>query len=158
MPENTFFLTKEGLKKIKKEHEKLLSFRDMKAKGEVPSIWHSEDVNPEYLAYQEDITLLESRIAEFENIIQNAQLIKTPKNGRNNTVGLGARVTVDFGGEIDEFTIVGTLEADPLQKKISTESPIGRGLLGARIGDTIKIKTTLINHDCRILKIVYHSK
>ena len=156
MPENKFFLTKDGLKRIKKEYEKLLGFRDMKARGEVPPIWHSEDVNPEYLAYQEDLTLLESRIAEYGNIIKNAQIIRTPKKG-NNVVDLGARVTVDLGGEIDEFTIVGTLEADPLQKKISTESPIGKGLLGARVGDVIKVKTTLVNHDCRVMKIVYHN-
>ena len=102
------------------------------------------------------MTLLESRIAEYESIIKNAQLIKSPRKGGNDREGLGARVTVDLGGEIDEFKIVGTLEADPLQKKISTESPIGGGLLGAKVGDIIKIKTTLVNHDCRILKIVYH--
>ena len=157
MPENKFFLTKDGLKRIKKEYERLLGFRNMKAKGEVPSIWHSEDVNPEYLTYQEDLTLLETRIVEYENIIKNVELIRAPKKGSDSQVNLGARVTVDLGGEIDEFMIVGTLEADPLQKKISTESPIGRGLLGARVGDIVKVKTTLVNHDCRILKIVYHN-
>ena len=69
---------------------------------------------------------------------------------------LGATVTVDLGGEVDTFTIVGTLEADPIQKRISNESPIGNGLLGARIGDVIKVKTTLVNHDCKILNIIYN--
>jgi len=155
MPEK-FFLTKEGLKKIKQEFEKLLEFRNAKTKGDVPSIWHSEDVNPEYLAYQEDMTLLESRIARYENIIKNAEIIRSPKKDELKRVKLGAKVTVDLGGEVDEFTIVGTLEADPLEKKVSNESPIGRGLLGATIGDIIKIKTTLVNHDCKILKISYH--
>src|SRR3989344_3323334 len=110
MLENKFFLSKEGLKRIKKDYEGLVEFRNRKAKSEMPTVWHSEDVNPEYLAYQEDMTLLESRIAEYATIIKNAQLIKSPKKGGNDRVGLGARVTVDLGGEIDEFKIVGTLE------------------------------------------------
>ncbi|MBI1971531.1 MAG: hypothetical protein HYS52_01630, partial [Candidatus Wildermuthbacteria bacterium] len=61
MPENKFYLTKQGLENVKKEYAKLLEFKRSKTKGEVPSIWHSEEVNPEYLSFQEDMTLLETR-------------------------------------------------------------------------------------------------
>jgi len=155
MTENKYYLTKEGLEKIQKDYESLLEFRKMKTTGEVPSIWHSEDVNPEYLSFQEDMNVLEARLTEYENILKNVELICLPPKDKRATVCLGATVTVDLGGEVDTFTIVGTLEADPLQKKISNESPIGNGLLGATIDDVVKVKTTLVNHDCRILKIVY---
>ncbi|OHA64369.1 MAG: hypothetical protein A2842_00570 [Candidatus Wildermuthbacteria bacterium RIFCSPHIGHO2_01_FULL_48_25] len=142
MPETKFHLTKQGLKRIKEEYERLLGFRDMKAKSEVPSIWHSEDVNPEYLAYQEDLTLLEARIVEYESIIKNAELITTPPKGKRNIVFLGARVTVAVdNGPIDEYEIVGTLEANPSLGKISIESPVGRALLGLKVGDEIAVSS-----------------
>ena len=156
MADNKYYLTKEGLEKIKKDYESLLEFRKTKTTDDVPSIWHSEDVNPEYLSFQEDMNVLEARLTEYENILKNVELIHLPKKEDRQEVMLGATVTVDLGGEVDTFTIVGTLEADPIQKRISNESPIGNGLLGARIGDVIKVKTTLVNHDCKILNIIYN--
>ncbi|MEK7542280.1 MAG: GreA/GreB family elongation factor [Patescibacteria group bacterium] len=153
---NKFYVTKEGLKKVKAEYERLRDFKRQKTMGETPNLLHSEEPNPEYLAFQEDMSLLDSRIAEHENILQNAELIQKPPRGKEqHRVGLGATVTVDLGGEVDEFTIVGTLEAEPVQKKISNECPLGSGLLGAEVGDIVKVKTELVNHDCKILKIVY---
>jgi len=156
MTTNKFYVTKQGLEKIQQDYEKLIEFKHLKTRGEVPSILHSEEVNPEYLAFQEDMSLLDGKIMEYENILQNVELITIPKGKDRHMVGLGATVTVDLGGEVDKFTIVGTLEADPVKKKISNESPIGGGLLNAKVGDTVKIKTTLVNHDCRVLKIVYY--
>ena len=155
MPENKYYLTEEGLEKIKKDYESLLELRKMKTTDDVPSIWHSEDVNPEYLSFQEDMNVLEARLTEYENILKNVELISLPPKDKRAIVCLGATVTVDLGGEVDTFTIVGTLEADPLQKRISNESPIGNGLLGTTIDDVVKVKTILVNHDCRVLKIVY---
>ena len=156
MIENKYYLTKEGLEKIQKDYESLLEFRKMKTTDDVPSIWHSEDVNPEYLSFQEDMNVLEARLTEYENILKNVELICLPSKDKRTAVCLGSTVTVDLGGEVDTFTIVGTLEADPLQKRISNESPIGSGLLGAKIGDIVKVKTALVNHDCRILNIIYN--
>ncbi|MCH7828813.1 GreA/GreB family elongation factor [Patescibacteria group bacterium] len=156
MTETKYYVTKQGLQKIEKDYQNLLEFKKKKTTGEgVPSIWHSEEVNPDYLAFQEDMSLLETKLTELEVILKNIEIITVPKGEERNLVGLGATITVDLGGEIDEFTIVGTLEADPLQKKISNESPLGGGLLGAEVGDVVKVKTTLVNHDCKILKIVY---
>ena len=157
MIEEKYYVTKHGFKKIEKDYQSLLEFKKKKATGdEVPSSWHSEEVNPEYLSFQEDMSLLEAKLGEFENILKNIEIIHPPKGKERQQIRLGATITVDLGGEIDEFTIVGTLEADPLQKKISNKSPLGAGLLGAKIGDMVKVKTKLVNHDCKILKIAYN--
>ncbi len=135
-----FYLTKEGLKRLKKEYEDLKKLRLAKTKGEKPEILHSEDLNPEYLAFQEDLNFLEFRILELEHILKNAQLIKAPPKGQQNIVNLGATVTLEEpGGQINEFTIVGTLEANPSEGKISSESPVGQALLGHRIGEEVTI-------------------
>ena len=156
MTETKYYVTKQGLQKIEKDYQKLLEFKKKKTMDEeIPSIWHSEEVNPDYLAFQEDMSLLEAKLAELEVILKNIEIITPPKGKERSLVGLGATITIDLGGEVDEFMIVGTLEADPLQKKISNESPLGGGLLGAKVGDVVKVKTSIVNHDCRILKISY---
>jgi len=156
MIETKYYVTKQGLKKIEKDYQNLLEFKKKKiTNGEMPSSWHSEEVNPDYLAFQEDMSLLEAKLVELEVILKNIEIITAPKKKERHLVGLGATITVDLGGEVDEFMIVGTLEADPLQKKISNESPLGNRLLGTKVGDVVKVKTILVNHDCKVLKIVY---
>jgi len=158
MTEEKYYVTKQGLQKIEKDYQALLEFKKKKTTGEdVPSIWHSEEVNPDYLTFQEDMTLLETKLGELEVILKNIEIITAPRGKERQQVGLGATITVDLGGEVDVFTIVGTLEADPLQKRISNESPLGNGLLGAKVGDTVKVVTSLVNHDCKILKVSYRS-
>ena len=155
MIDSKFYLTKEGLKKVQEEHGKLLEFKRAKMLGEVPSLLHSEEVNPEYLAFQEDMSLLEARIAEHENILNNVALIKIPGKEKRDVVALGAVVTLEIGGVIDEFMIVGTMEADPAQKKISNESPIGKAILGSKVGFTVSPNSAIVSHTCKILKIRY---
>jgi transcription elongation factor GreA len=152
-----FYLTKEGLEKIKKDYQDLKKLRFSKIRGEAPPAWESEDINPEYLAFQEDLSFLETKMAELENILNNYEIIKPPPKEKQNIVNLGATVLTEIDGEIDEFTIVGTLEADPAKKKISNESPIGKALLGKKIGENIVIKTPIVNHICKILKIKYNN-
>lgn len=152
--EKKFYLTKEGLEKIKKEHEKLQEFKLAKTKGESPKILHSEDLNPEYLAFQEDLSFLESRIIELENILKNAELIKPPKKEKRNIVDLGATVLIEIGGQKDEFTLVGSLEANPSLGKISDESPVGKALLGHRAGDEVLVSSP-IKTIYKIKKIKY---
>jgi transcription elongation factor GreA len=122
-----------------------------KLKGESPKILHSEDLNPEYLAFKEDIGFLESRIAELEYILKNFELIKIPPKERQNVVNLGATVTLEEkDGQINEFMIVGTLEANPNEGKISSESPVGKALLGKKVGDEVVIVSPI--------KVVYKIK
>lgn len=154
MATTTYYLTKEGLEKVKKEHQKLLDFKKAKTKDEVPSIWHSEDVNPEYLSFQEDMSLMEARIVEYENILRNAELIKKPQKEKQDTIQLGATVVCEVGGEKDEFVLVGSLEANPALGKISDESPVGKALLDSRVGDVITVNSS-VKVSYKILKISY---
>lgn len=149
-----FYLTKEGLKKLEKEREDLRNLKFSKTKGESPKIWQSEDLNPEYLAFQEDMNFLESRLTELDFILKNAEIIKTPSGDSKNAINLGARVFVDVEGQTDEFEIVGTLEANPAIGKISNESPVGRALLGHKAGDEVAINSP-VKTTYRIKKIKY---
>lgn len=151
-----FYLTKKGLEKIKKEFEDLKVIKSAKTKGEVPEIWQSEDFNPEYLSFQEDLSFLCSRIAELKYILKHFELIKIPPKNKRNIIDLGATILVEIDGEIDEFKIVGTLEADPANHRISNESPIGQALLGKRVGETTVIKTPIVNCSCKVMKIKYN--
>lgn len=152
--EKKFYLTKEGLERIQKEYKSLKGLKLASVKGESPKILHSEDLNPEYLAFQEDISFLESRIAELENIIKNAELITPPPKQRQNIVDLGATILLEVDGQKDEFTLVGSLEANPSVGKISNESPVGKALLGHKAGDEVLISSP-IKTIYRIKKIRY---
>ena len=152
--EKKFYLTKQGLERIKKEYQYLKNLKLSKTKGEIPKIWQSEDLNPEYLSFQEDLSFLESRIAELEYILKNTELIKPPPKKKQNMVNLGATVLVEVDGQTDEFTIVGTLEANPAIGKISNESPVGRMLLGHRVGDEVVVSSP-IQTVYKIKKIKY---
>ena len=153
--EKKFYLTKEGLGRMKKEHEDLKELKLAKTKGESPKILHSEDLNPEYLAFQEDLSFLEIRLAELEKILKNAELIRPPSKERQKIVNLGATVLVEVDGQNDEFTLVGSLEANPSLGKISNESPVGQALLGHRAGDEVLVSSP-IKTTYKIKKIKYN--
>jgi len=140
MDEKLFFITKSKLQELEKEYGELLNLERVKTTGEeAPKIFESEDLNPEFVSFQEDIGFLRSRIDEIKNIIDHHELIKNPAKEKAHFVDLGARVKVDVSGQKDEFTIVGTLEANPVLGKISNESPVGRALLGHKVGDEVVI-------------------
>jgi len=155
LEEKKFYLTKKGLARIKREYETLQELRLAKTRGESPRVLYSEDLNPEYLAFQEDVGFLGSRIIELENVIKNSELIKPPRGGKQNIVGLGTQVTVEVDGQKDEFTLVGSLEANPSVGKISNESPVGKALLGHKIGDDV-IVSSPIQTTYKIKKVRYH--
>jgi transcription elongation factor GreA len=147
MEDKKIYLTKEGLEKIKKEYEALKKIRLAKTAGqEAPKIWESEDINLEYLSFEEDLEFLETKLVEFDYIIKNAQIITKPPKEKRNLVCMGATVTLqeeDRGGAINEFVIVGSLEANPNEGKISADSPVGRALLGKSIGEKVVITSPI---------------
>jgi transcription elongation factor GreA len=135
-----FYITKSKLQELKDEYNKLVDVEQKKTVGqEAPKILESEDLNPEFVSFQEDVDFLRSRIDELKNIIDNHEIIKKPSKDRQGMVGVGAKVLIDMNGKKDEFTIVGTLEANPALRKISNESPAGKALLGHKIGDEVVI-------------------
>lgn len=151
MDKKIFHITKRKLNELKKEYEELLIFEHKKSlEQEAPKILESEDLNPEFVSFQEDVGFLRSRIDELKNIIDNHELIKKPSKDKQNIVGLGAKVSIAVDGQKDEFVILGTLEANPAIGKISNESPVGMALLGHKIGDEVVISSPT--------KIVYKIK
>ena len=151
MDGKTFYITKEKLHELKKEYEGLLDLERKKALGqEAPKVLESEDLNPEFVSFQEDVGFLRSRIDELKNILEHHELIKGPAKSQQGIIGLGARVKIAVDGQKDEFIIVGTLEANPALGKISNESPVGRALLGRKIGDEVVVSSPV--------KIIYKIK
>ena len=94
--------------------------------------------NAEYDAAREEQGLVETRIAEIEDILQNASIIQATAGS---TVGLGSRVELKTGDKTVVYSLVGPVEADPLSGKISNESPIGLQLMGKSVGDQATIST-----------------
>ena len=150
-----FYLTKKGLERLKKEYQDLKEIKVAKTSGESPKILHSEDLNAEYLSFREDLSFLETRIAELDYIFKNVELIKLPPKSKRSTINLGATVALrEPNGKVNEFMIVGTLEANPSEGKISSESPIGKTLLGHKTGDEVSI-TSPVRLVYQIKKIKY---
>lgn len=94
--------------------------------------------NAEYDTAREEQGLVESRIAEIEDILLNATIIAATKSS---SVKLGSKVELKTGKKSVTYHVVGPVEADPLEGKISNESPIGLALMGKKIGDTATITT-----------------
>ena len=94
--------------------------------------------NAEYDAARKEQGLVETRIAEIEEILQNAEIIQSSDGS---AVVLGSTVELQSTAKTVTYTVVGPVEADPLAGKISNESPIGKELIGKKIGDEVKIKT-----------------
>lgn len=134
-----YSITASGKKELEKELESLKNRR-----GEIADkIAEARDFgdlseNAEYDAAREDQGVTETRIAEIEDILQHATIIKV---GGKSKVQLGSVVELKLGNKTPVYTLVGPVEANPLEGKISNESPIGIALMGKRIGDEVEIKT-----------------
>jgi len=136
-----FHLTKEGKAELETELKDLHARRPVIAE-EIASARSQGDLseNAEYHAAKDEQGRLELRIEEIEHILQNAEVIKEAKGDKK--VHLGAKVSLKSAeGKTKEFQVVGTVEADPLHGKISDESPIGKALMGKKVGEEVEIKT-----------------
>ncbi|MBI2596806.1 transcription elongation factor GreA [Candidatus Daviesbacteria bacterium] len=107
--------------------------------------------NSEYDSAMEDQALTENRIAELENILKKVKVIEY--DHANDFVVIGSTVKIEMDNEIDEFTIVGRVEADPSKKRISNESPLGTALLGAKKGEVVEVTTPIVRYKCKVLEI-----
>lgn len=132
-------ITEDGKKELETELEALKARRgDVADKIAEARDFGDLSENAEYDAAREEQGLLETRIAEIEEIINNADIIK---GGSNGLVGLGSKVELTSDGKTVTYTIVGPVEANPLEGKISNESPIGLALFGRKVGDDATITT-----------------
>lgn len=135
-----FLLTKEGIAELEKELQGLIAERGPVAER-IKSARELGDLseNAEYQTAREEHDKLEGRISEIEHILRNVQIITKPRSGSK--VQVGSTVKLKGSSKTKEFQVVGTVEADPLNGKISDESPIGQALLGKKLGDSVDIVT-----------------
>lgn len=147
------YLTSERQDELRQELERLktLGRQDVAKKLKQAKELGDLSENAEYQEAREEQRRLEQRIGQLEEILRQAVIIK--KTGKPQTVRLGSVVKVQKEGAAVGFTIVGSDEAEPAEGKISNESPIGRALLGKKIGDSVKVKTPRGEAEYQILSI-----
>lgn len=147
------YLTAKGLSDAKSELEYLKKDRRREIADKIRQAREYGDLaeNSEYDAALADQSLVENRIAELEEILKGAKVIS--KQHDNIFVVIGSTVKIEMDREIDEFTIVGRVEADPSKKRISNESPLGSTLLGAKKGEIVEVTTPIVRYKCKVLEI-----
>lgn len=137
-------VTKEGLKKLKDELEELRTVRRAEVAQRLKEAISYGDLseNSEYEEAKNEQAFVEGRILELEQKIKNAKIISDKNVKHGKTIDIGSTITLlnkTEGDEEERYTIVGSTEADPLDHKISNESPIGKALLGKGKGDVVQI-------------------
>lgn len=149
------YLTAEGAERLRNELENLKGpVREQLAQRLRAAIQMGDlSENADYISAKEEQGFLEGRIQELTIILSNVQIIDEMKSNRE-TVDIGSHVTIRED-EFDEETyhIVGPKEADPVNARISHESPIGRALLGHRVGETVTAETPNGSIRFKIVKI-----
>ncbi|MBP3899261.1 transcription elongation factor GreA [Candidatus Saccharibacteria bacterium] len=133
----TVNLTKQGKLDLEAELNELIARRPAIAERlQTARAFGDLSENQEYTDARSEQKTVENRIAEIEEILKNAKLIR---NASHDKVSMGATVTVTLSGKKFTYTIVGPVEANPLEGKISDKSPIGQALLGKKVGDTYEL-------------------
>lgn len=145
-------LTQDGINDLQKEVNGLVAERPVIADN-IKTAREFGDLaeNAEYQTARIEQEKNESRISEVESILASAEVIVAPKKNDGKVV-LGSTVKLE-NGSTKEFQVVGTVEADPLNGKISDESPIGQALLGKKVGDEVEIKTPAETTRYKIVEI-----
>lgn len=148
------YLTPKGLSEAKVELEYLKKTKRLEIADRIRQARDYGDLteNSEYDTAIEEQAILENRIRELENILKSAKVISEKKE-KTDFVIIGSTVRIEMEGEIDEFTIVGRVEADPAKKRISNESPLGAALLGAKNGEEVEVTTPIVRYKCKVLEV-----
>ncbi len=146
-------LTQKGYDDLKIEHQDLLTNKKPKTIDRLSKARSMGDLseNSEYTAAKEELAFVEGRVREIEEIINNAQVIQNNHNG--NLVQVGSSVTVEVNGKNELFQIVGEFEADPINKKLSQNSPIGQALTGKKVGDLVEVNIPAGKVQYKIIEI-----
>jgi len=154
MEEQKIVVTKEGLAELQKEYEYLIhvereqvidELRNARAQGDLSE-------NADYDAARDHQARVEARIRQLDDMLKNIELIDEKKSSRSRTVRLGSKVTVEFQDtkERETYDIVGTVESDPLNGKLSNETPLAIAIMDHKTNDTV---TVLVNPPYKV-KIV----
>ena len=149
-------LTSEGLKKLQDELDNLKNVRrkENTAALKIAKSFGDLSENSEYDEAKNEQAEIEARISEIENMLKNAQIIDEDDIATD-VASIGAKITVKDldDGEITEYLIVGSTEADPMKGKISDESPVGSALLGHKIGEVISVEAPMGKIEYEIVNI-----
>ena len=148
------FLTQEGLDELKKELDELIQVRrpevinalkDARAQGDLSE-------NAEYDAARNDQAIVEARIRELEAMLERAVVITKVDT---DVVSIGTKVTIEYvdDEEEEEYSIVGSSEADPFTNKISNESPIAKAIMGLKVGSVVSVESPNGKYNVKILAI-----
>lgn len=132
-------LTRDGMAAIKVEYEELVKLKRPEVVKRLSDARDLGDLseNSEYAAAKQDLAFIDGRIVELEELIHSAKVVM---NHGKKIIDVGSKVVLHLNGKKEEFTVVGEWEADPMQKKISHESPLGKALLGKKPGETIEVE------------------
>lgn len=156
MEEKKNILTYAGLQKLEEELHDLKVNKRKEVAGKIKEAREQGDLseNAEYDAAKDEQRDIEARIEELEKILKNAEVV-VEDEAETDKINIGCKVKV-FDMEFDEemeFSIVGSTEANSLKGKISNESPVGRALIGAKIGDTVSVESPSGEMEYKVLSI-----
>ena len=132
-------LTKEGLATLKAEYDDLVNVKRHAAVERLATARDQGDLseNSEYTDAKQALSFMDGRILELEEVLHGVKVITSHPKGQ---IDVGCKVTLHINGKKEEFMIVGEWEADPMSKKISHESPLGKALLGKKVGDKVEVE------------------
>lgn len=132
-------ITKSGVETLRKELDKMVKVERPKLVERIAFARNEGDLseNSDYQSAKEELEFIDGRITELEEVLKNVQVVA---NGSKLTNGIGMKITVKQNGNKHVFEIVGEWEADPVNKKISVESPLGKALIGKKVGEEVAVE------------------
>ena len=142
MNDKKYYLTPEGFEELKKEYEELSKVKRPAIVSRVSQARDMGDLseNAEYSAARDELSFIDGRIDELEEMLKQVEVIKGSTISEGKTiVSLGSKVSLKVNGKHEDYTVVGEWEADPIEKKISHESPLGKALLGKSVGESVEV-------------------
>lgn len=153
-PVKDVYLTSKGLEEAREELDFLKNTKRSEVTERIQRAREFGDIaeNSEYDAALNEQALVENRVAYLEDVLKNAKII-SENHEQSGFVVIGSTVVVEIDGAVDEFTIVGKVEANPTKKRISNESPVGQALLGAKVGEEVEVATPIVRYRCKVLRI-----
>ena len=154
MSKKDILLTSEGFLELEEELNNLKNVRRPKVIEAIKDARAQGDLseNADYDAARNEQAEVEGRIKQIEFMLANAQIIE---KSSDHTVDLGSTVTISYVDDDEEevYNIVGRMEADPFENKISNESPIGKAIIGKKEGDTIDVESPTGSYQIKIVKV-----
>ncbi|OGC62375.1 transcription elongation factor GreA [candidate division WWE3 bacterium RIFCSPLOWO2_01_FULL_53_14] len=148
MVEEKVYLTREGLKNLQEEYDQLVNVRRKEVAEKLQKARDLGDIteNAAYDTARDEQAFVEGRVAELDDLLKRVEMVGEEKAS---AVQVGSKVKVHLDGNEQEFQIVGAPEANPVDGKISHESPLGQALLGKKVGEEVEI-------DAPAGRLIYH--